>query len=69
MALQVGVQRFSKYWFGLAYNKVNDGLAANVTPINHTSILLNQMQQLCYVSYLKGGLLNTRHGTRPSDLE
>ena len=24
MALQVGVERFPKYWFGLAYNKVSD---------------------------------------------
>ena len=23
----------------------------------------------CYVSFLKGGLLSPRHGTRPSDLE
>ena len=38
MALQVGVERFLKYWFGLAYNKVNGGLVANVTPsITHQS--------------------------------
>ena len=38
MALQVGVERFPKYWFGLAYNKVNDGLVANATlSITHQS--------------------------------
>ena len=38
MASQVGVERFPKYWFELAYHKVNDWLVANVTTsITHQS--------------------------------